>query len=187
LGHEDRVSKQAAEERYRSLRRKAFRAAEEMFVDARAARPEELTLSEIPPLSLHSAVLGWANDPARRVNWYWIGMLARYRRNYPSRFELAVFAGGEICALALGRPSATRSHCSLEFVETSPRPTHALKHRVLNTVFTALELYCVAIRAAEMRLVEPLPDLIPVYTTRHGFSVAQGQNRRPYCWREVQL
>lgn len=181
------MSKQAAEERYRMLRRKAFSAAGVLLADAKAVRPEELTLSEIPTISLHLAVLGWANDPARRVNWDWIGMLARYRRNYPSRFELAVLAEGDVCALALGKPSATRSHCALEFVEASPAPTHALKHRVLNIVFTALEHYCVAIGAAEMRIVEPLPDLIPVYTARHGFGVAQDQNRRPYCWREVPL
>ena len=155
------MSRRAAEERYRQRRHRAFAEAELRLLDARVAQPDELVLSDIPLLGLIVTTSTWASDPRRRVGWDWRQLHLQYQRNYPDRFELAVVSGNQLCAFALGRPSESRGHCCLDYIEGSPDPAHPLKGRVLPVVFTALERLSAAIGATEMRIMEPLPELIP--------------------------
>lgn len=144
----------------------------------------DIELGEFTLFGLPLTALTWEADPRRRVNWPWIDMREWFRRD-PARFELEIHCAGRICALALGRPSASRSNCSLHYVEASPDPTHPLRGKVLAVVLTALEQYCAAIGASEMRVVQPLAALIPLYVGRYGFTLADTTTPSPYCWREV--
>jgi hypothetical protein len=178
------MSRGAAEERYRQRRRTAFAEATRRLSDAGVAPYDELRLIEIDLTVIHSAMLvEWGSG--RRVRWNWQELHARFKRNYPDRFELAVLCGNHICAFALGRPSKARTHCSLDYVEASPDQSHPLKGRVLPVVLTALERYCVAIGAHEMRIPEPLPGLIPLYEDKYAFSVVKDPGGHPYWRREV--
>jgi hypothetical protein len=179
------MSRQAAEERYRQLRRLAFADATRLLTEVAIAVPGQLELREVALPALLDSLAKWESYPRRPVAWDWRKLLLHYRQNHSARFDLAVFANGLLSAIALGKPSKTRAHCALDFVEASPDPCHALKGRVLPVVLTALERYCVAIGAPEMRLTEPLPALIGLYTGKYGFTVAMGPGGRPYCSREV--
>ena len=143
-----------------------------------------MELREISLLGVRAVTIAWESDRRRRVHWPWPDLRDRFYRD-PARFDLEIRCRGQICAFALGRPSNSRSHCSLYFVEGSPDPAHPLCKKVLPVVLTALERYCVAIGAAEMRIVDPLPPLIPLYVGRYGFALADAPKHAPYCAREV--
>ena len=147
---------------------------------------EDVELSEITLLGAHAAMAAWQDDPRRRVHWSWADLRAGFRHD-PARFDLELRAKGTICAFALGRPSASRSCCALNYIEASPDAAHPLRGQVLGVVITALERYCIAIGAQTMRLVEPLPVLVPIYCDRYGFRLVELRGQVPYCEREVAL
>lgn len=179
------MSRQAAEERYRQRRRAACEAAERLLAEAAGFQDRAVGLREFDGLAVHAAFIsGWKNHPTRKVSWPW-DRLIWDRPKEPSRFELAVWADERLCGLALGRTSPSRSHCSLHFVEGAPDALHPLKGRVLAAVLTALDQYCLAIGAREMRVVEPFEALLPLYGQHFDFALVKPAGQSPYLRREV--
>ncbi len=171
-------SRFAAEGRYRELRRVAFRAAE---TDLLAAGIEA---------NLHGidaeALGAFANWSDRRVSWPWQDMAAEWRRDVPERFELAVWRDGILCGLALGRPSRGPSHIALYYVEGNTDPAHPLRRKLVSATLAALRAYAIALGKAELRLVDPLPALIPVYCSPAlGFELVTPRKEAPYCGRSL--
>jgi hypothetical protein len=182
------MSRQAAEERYRQKRHQAFRESERVLAGLPEFEGMDVRLCEIDLLLLQAVMVsGWQNHAQRAVQWDWLKLCLWFRRNHPSRFDLMILCQGQLCALALGKLSASKSYCSVAYVEGAPGQTHQLKGKVLAIVLSALQHYCGAVGAPEMRLEQPLPQLIGLYTRRYGFTLVTPPKQPHYCKREVKL
>ncbi len=61
---------------------------------------------------------------------------------------------------------------------------HPLKGQVIPAALTALLTYATVLGRGEMRLVEPLALLVPIYEAC-GFLLVEARGERPYCVRRV--
>jgi len=168
----------SAEARYRELRRAALQDA----MATLAAAGINVELRPIGAAAL-AAVERW-ND--RRVGWPWHLMIPDWRRNYPGRFELAIWQGDVLCALALGRPAPKAPHLSLYYIERNPDAANPLRGKVTGAVIDALAAYAIALGKTELRLIDPLPALIPRYCSPpFGFRLVAPAVGGPYCSRSI--
>jgi hypothetical protein len=173
------ASRQATEARYAGYRATSFRKAEELL---RPVAPVPLSLRPLTPEALAAFDTGWRGSPERRYPWPWPEMAGDYRRNEPDRFEVAVWSGEALCGLCLGKLRA--GYCGGDYLEGSPLPTHPLKGFVLPTVLTALTAYAVALRRKHIRLINPLPEMVPRYEIL-GFVLVRPRGEAPYCSKVV--
>jgi len=172
------AGRSAAEARYREMRRLAFQRAQEELAGAGIG----VDLRQIDAAALE-AFRAW---PPRRVAWPWPDLAADWRKGHPDRFELAVWSGGTLCALAMGRPSPKAAHMSLHYLEASPERGRPLRRQVALVVFTALDIYATAPGKHELRLVDPLPAVIPFYCSpKMGFELVRPHREAPYCRRSI--
>jgi len=122
----------------------------------------------------------------RRVAWPWHVMAPAWRRNYPGRFEVAVWQGDVLCGLGLGRPAPTAAHLSLHYIERDPDPANPLRGDFAAIVVTALRSYGVVLDKTEMRLIDPLPALVQFYCSPPlGFHLVTPVGEHPYCSRSI--
>ena len=124
----------AAEARYSGLRLAALVWAAELFEPAVA--PVPVRFAAITGATLGTWREQWARHPARPVAWPWNAMVADYRHHHPSRFDLAVWSGDALSALAIGRTGS--AYCSIEYLEGPPMVGHPLKGQVIPAALTAL-------------------------------------------------
>lgn len=166
----------AAEARYSGLRLAALVRAAELFEPAVA--PALVRFAAITAATLNAWREQWARHPAWSVAWPWDVMVADYRHQHPSRFDLAVWSGNALSELAIERTGS--SYCSIEYLEGSPVVGHSHKGQVIPAALTALLGYATVLGKAEMRLMEPLAPLVPVYEAC-GFLLVEPRGERPYC------
>lgn len=62
----------------------------------------------------------------RLYQWSWFDLKRKFR-NVPARFELSIGVHGNVCGLAIGKPSRGRRHLSVYFLEGNPDKQHPLK------------------------------------------------------------
>lgn len=173
-------SRRAVEARYLDIRHAALKKAEELAQPAFA--PIQVGLTAIGPAAMDAFRTHWADHAMRRFPWPWMDMLADTRRDDPTRFEVAVWGGRTLCGLALGR---TRSmYAGVEYLEGCPAPHHPLKGSVAVIVIGAAMVYATALGKPQLRLIHPLPDMVPRYRML-GFELAAPKGEAPYCWRRV--
>jgi len=171
-------SRPSAEAKYRALRHAAWQ-------DAAAALASAGITAELRPIDVAAlaAVACWRD---RRVDWPWHLMIPDWRRNYPGRFEVGIWHGGVLCALAIGRPAPKASHLSLYYVERNPDPANPLRGKVTGAVIDALAAYAIVLGKTELRLVDPLPALVPRYCSPpFGFRLVTPASGGPYCSRSI--
>ncbi len=170
-------TRSSAQTRYRTLRQMSFQEAMAQL----AASGIEADLRPIDAAAL-AACGEWHN---RRVTWPWAERASDWRRGHPERFEVALWSGDVLCGLALGRPSKGPSHLALYYVE-GRSPDHPLQGKVTAVVLTALQAYAIALGKKELRLVDPLPDVIPFYCSPAlGFQLVTPGREAPYCRRSI--
>lgn len=170
----------ATEARYSGYRAVALARADALF--APSISPTPVRFGTITALALDAWHAQWAAHPARQVAWPWEVMAPDQRRRLPTRFELALWSGDVLCGLAIGRVGS--SYCSVEYLEGSPVAGHPLRGQVIPAALTALLAYAKVLGKAEMRLVEPLDELVPLYEAR-GFLLVVPKGERRYCVRIV--
>lgn len=173
-------NRDATESRYGGYRSAALARAEALFAPSIAPTP--VRFGTITAAALDAWHLQWARHPARQVAWPWNVMVPDHRRRHPTRFESAVWSGDALCGLAIGRAGV--NYCSLEYLEGSPISDHPLRRQVIPAALTALLAYTTVLGRSEMRLVEPLDALVPVYEAR-GFVLVEPPGERRYCVRIV--
>jgi hypothetical protein len=91
---------------------------------------------------------------------------------------VAVWSGDELCGLAIGK--TRQQFCRVDYLEGSPSPTHSLKGYVTVIVSGAAVAYATALGRTEVRLTDPLPEVIPHYQAL-GFVLAHMPGGTPYC------
>lgn len=124
--------------------------------------------------------LDWEN---RMYLWSWFDLKRKFR-NIPARFELSIGVHGEICGLAIGKPSRGRRHLSVYFLEGNPDKQHPLKGSVLPIVLEASSLYANALGCSYLRLIQPVDGLHARYR-RWGFEFGKDSNGRIYCEQQL--
>ncbi len=174
------ASRLAAEARHAGHRATALRKAEELFRPVVAPSPIRFRAITLETFAACDAE--WRDCPERRYPWPWHEMAGDYRRNEPTRFEVAVWGGEVLCGLAIGWQRT--KFCSVDYIEGSPLPVHPLRGNVLSAVLTALTAYAVVLGRQEIRLIDPLPELVPRYEYL-GFALATPRGEPRDCWKEL--
>jgi hypothetical protein len=109
-------------------------------------------------------------------------MAAHYRRSEPSRFELALWSDETLCGLAVGK--VRLGYCGVNFLEGSPIPGHPLKGLVIPAVLTCLTAYAKALGKREIRIFDPLPEMMSRYEAL-GFVLATLKDKSRYVGKVV--
>jgi len=169
-------SRGAAEARYRDIRLAALKTAEDI-ASAQLA-PRRLHLDIIAAVALEAYRNQWEGHPRRRYPWPWAEIVEHARMNEPERFETAVWSGHTLCGLAIG--GTRKQFCRVDYLEGSPVPDHPLRGSVTVIVLGAVVAYAAALGRAEVRLVNPLPAVLPHYEAL-GFTLASPKGEAPYC------
>lgn len=102
-------------------------------------------------------------------------------QNTIGRFEAALWSGTHLCGLAVGKPSHGPSHVAVLLLEGCPNPGHPLRGLVLQGLLIAAEEYARALAKREVRVIKPLPGVLPLYQAL-GYAIAPEGSRPPYCY-----
>jgi len=119
--------------------------------------------------------------------WNW-PEIVRSRWKRPSAFRLAIWSGSTLCGLAIGHPSKTspagrRQTMSVNLIEGAPF-VHPLRGFIKLLAVTYATEYGRLLGSTRVRLIEPLPSVIPSYT-KLGFSIIIKGHQPLYCEREI--
>lgn len=138
-----------------------------------------LILSNITPAALDAFRQTWKVDERHEASchWDWSELVAQ-RNADPRQFQLAVWnqrdssCGSikDLHALAIGRTSSTGHAVRIEYIEAYPATDHPFRGSVWPIAEMALMFYGFLINAACMKVVNPLPTLVPHYRSR-GFEI----------------
>jgi hypothetical protein len=121
--------------------------------------------------------------------WDWF-----YKRNYfykkysaRLRFEVAIWNDNELCGLSLGRVTRDDHNNSIHYAEGSPRAGHPLTGNILDIILLTGTEYARLLGKKNIRLVEPVENLIKVYEKRYKFKCLKkkGLFGSHYCEKEV--
>lgn len=128
----------------------------------------------------------WAprvHDPAQPGGWDWVQIAEVYAR-YPDAFQVAIWSDSALCGLSVGRPSRGHHYLAVDFLEGSPVRNRPLRGQVLPLVVAAASAYARILGATSLRLVNPLPGVIPLYE-QLGFTLVWGRGSGQYCERRI--
>jgi hypothetical protein len=168
-----------AEARYREIRHLSHQKAVSLLsFDAR------VDMRDIDRSALESFALSWALHSGRLVTWPWNGIAADYRRKFLERFEAAIWSGDQLCGLAIGKPSNARNVMALHFLEGNPNVGHPLKGMVHVAALEAVLAYAIALQTRHLRLIDPLPAVVPLYA-KFGFRLVAPRTGSAYCEMEI--
>jgi hypothetical protein len=168
-----------AQERYARIRRSACDAVQHLIA-MQWSLPAAVQLADIDGYALETRRRTWTFPHwSGSGGWNWDALVRPVLRR-PSGFPLAVWSGDQLLGLAIGRASKRRASgrhhtLSIHYVETHPDPFHPLRSHILSIVFEAAEQYGDALGAERLRLVAPIPALMPLYLgTRFGIAGRYG-------------
>jgi hypothetical protein len=162
----------AAEAKYQSAVRRAMREAQSV-VSAFASAD----LTSIDATALRQRAT-WAGQ-----DWDWTVELGRFASD-PRRLSLAIWSGSVLCGLATGKVAKSGKHVSITLMEGNPDEAHPLKGLIAKIVMLFGLALCVELGAAELRFVNPLDALVPLYEG-YGFSLEASSGGVPYMAKKV--
>ncbi|MER2265640.1 hypothetical protein [Methylobacterium oxalidis] len=173
-GHERRY------EGYRQAAREAT--ADTLYKLARAGPAPRallfgLRLTAIDDATLAAWELQWSESrfPWRRI----VGQARPYIR----RFEIAIWVGGDLLGLCVGRASRGPDNVTLHYVERR-RGSNGLKGSVAEIATDAAETYAVIIGRRQLKLKDPVEGAVPLYRAL-GFELAGSYRGSTYFRRSV--
>ena len=162
-----------AEARNQSAARRALREAQDAVIEYWAAG--NLTSIDATALRQRESWNGQA--------WDWQEALNEISKD-PRRFSLAIWQGDTLCGLALGKVGRSGKHVSVALMEGNPDEKHPLKGNVIKIVMAFGIALCREHGARELRFVNPLPAVIPLYEA-YGFALEKTQLGMQYMCKEV--
>jgi hypothetical protein len=100
-----------------------------------------------------------------------------------------VWSGADLCGLGVGRLSkrrlsGVRHTVSVHYIESAHARDHPLRYLIAPLVIAAAEAYASLLGCTRIRLIEPLPGIIPMYEDL-GFAVAWKAGQPVYCERRI--
>ena len=167
-------------EKYNDLRNKVYAEI------PKAINMPGVRLTPINSLAI-SAYLQWPNNDRLPPNggWDWSSWVKHYRKKHPKRFEAAVWFGGHLCGLLLGRMSGKNIHVRLEVLEGSTDASHPLKGRVAYIALSAIEMFGYALGAKESRIIDPVHGAINSYKKLGYNFLPSTKNHPSYLAKEL--
>ncbi|HEY0015967.1 MAG TPA: hypothetical protein VGC13_06595 [Longimicrobium sp.] len=178
-----------AQQRYARIRQHAYALArDDAFATGRVDAP--LRLADCDPYTLSVWKTTWAGPhPSGWGGWDWEPLLRRAWK-HPSAFHLAIWSDRILCGLAVGRvsdrdPAGLRHAVSIDFIESAHDPHHPLHGNIAVLATSAADAYGHALGARWLRLIQPLPGVVTLYTNL-GFDVVREGDRVLYCERRIE-
>lgn len=157
---------QDAERRYNEIRKTALR-----VIASQVSQGLSLSFKLIDESALKASKL-WALSSDRLVDWDWVNGYGSFKFRYPKRFELALWHKNELVSLSLGRPTYAGTSLRLDVIEKNPDENEL---KVFPAVIAAMAVYATALSASEIRVMNPINDIVKNYYTKEGFTfVAKG-------------
>jgi hypothetical protein len=121
----------------------------------------------------------WAPSGQRLYpHWDWRG-LHQGAVNRPCRFEVAISQGELPLAVAIGKPSKGFDFLGIPRLEGCPI-ANPLKGFAAEAIFEIAAAYGIALELPELRLLDPVADLLDFYRGL-GFVVDQDKQGKLYC------
>jgi hypothetical protein len=174
--------------RYARMRRAAYALAREDAIQ-RCITARPFRLSDIDHATLSAWRRTWAEPhPSGEGGWDW-AVLTEPAHVDPAALSVALWSGGTLCGLALARASHRRSSghrgaIKIYYLEGNPDPLHPLKGVVAALLVNAAEAYGRSLGASKVRLVDPLPGALRLYSDL-GFTVVRTHSGALYCEKEI--
>jgi hypothetical protein len=178
-----------AQQHYARIRRVAYLAARDQVL-ASVHVGTAVRLAECDPHALSIWKATWTEPhPSGWGGWDWEPLLRRAWRN-PDAFHLAIWSDRRLCGLAVGRASGRdrngkRTALAVDYIEGAHDPHHPLRGMIVLLATSAAEAYGRAIGARSLRLMQPLPHILHLYT-RLGFSVVREMDKVLFCERRIE-
>ncbi|MNM26802.1 hypothetical protein D3C81_372720 [compost metagenome] len=153
------ASMKEAETRYSSIRQESYQLAEELF----KLQFEDVAVTGITYQTADIAD-GWAHlpDDEFSIGWRWRDKLRLFRKR-PRRVEVALWEGGELCGLALGKVTKGRLFATIHYLQGSPRSSSGLRGQVGRMVTDYLRIYATLCECKNIVIDSPIPELIEYY------------------------
>ena len=148
----------------------------------------------VPGLTIHGFSAGvfndiqkqWVGHEDRILQWDWWHWHKGFGDS-PHRFEIAIRLDGLLVGMVLGvfRPADGDAGARLEIWYLEGKPgEHNLKGSMLGIILELSYYYAQVKDATELRIVDPLPEVMPLYEAFGFQAVAQGGSV-VYCFRTV--
>jgi hypothetical protein len=151
---------------------------ENIFVGDLAPLAEGLELGPIDGDALaayEATAASWEFD--------WIEWHVHFFRNDPDRFDVAIWQGGELCGLAVGRPSTGNDNVTIHVLERR-RDCLRLKGWIAQIATDVAEAYAKILGKQWVKLKDPVREVIPTYE-RLRFELAENIKSTKYYRRRV--
>lgn len=152
--------------KYKDLRGAVALKVVQDFVEIYPEHEGFIKLTDIDGKALNYLDRDWVQhpDPTRSVGTpdEWRTTLDKYRQNYSSRIELAIWHGEKLCALVLGKPSRGKLILKINFLEGNhdESPIDGLRLR-LATIYA--EYFAAALEIQWVGIQSPYEGAIHLY------------------------
>jgi hypothetical protein len=177
-----------AQERYARIRRSVYDSVEQDLASMSSV-PVPVRLADIDAHTLEVQRVTWiARHWSGFGGWNWEALVTRVWRR-PSGLPLALWSGERLAGLVVAhaskrRQSGARHTLSLRCVEASPDSAHPLRRFVFPLALFVSERYGESLGAERLRLLDPVPDMLPRYL-KLGFTIAGRNGHRLYLERRI--
>lgn len=120
--------------------------------------------------------------------WNWAELRRKYYHKLFSyspqrRIDLAIWCDDQLSGLVLGQVSKSKEYVTIDYIESLPVETHRLKGHILDIALFTTEQYATILNIRELRLIDPVENLIPYYQAE-GFELVTAE-KKPYCFRKI--
>lgn len=149
----------------------------------------DISLSRIANVSIRlgpldeAAIQNWHGTWAKQSKFPWDRLWSDFRP-YIDRFEVAIWADGQVCGLALGRPSGGNQNVTIHFIERNMGANNPFGGLVIRTVVDVATFYARALGKEWVKIKDPVPGAIRAYL-EVGFVQAAKIGRIEYLERKA--
>lgn len=167
---------------YPEIRRGAFQQTRELVEQMMPG--VHVWLGDIDRQALHAWSATWAGvHPSGYGAFRWDRIAARYCR-HPRNFQAALWADGNLCALAVGTLRRDHSRLSLDYLARKQNAPNPLAGEVTGIVTAAAVYYCAALAVPLVEVSNPAPGLEEWYRAA-GFTLAYNRGSKRYLARNL--
>jgi len=157
---------------------------------------KNVKLERIQPATIQIWTQEWSGINQRKKpdgNFDWAKLRdIYYHKKFPysdqRRIDIAIWEEKHLCGLAVGGISKEKTYISIDYIEGSPAQ-HPLKGLVLNIMLAIVEEYARILEIPELRLSDPVDDLIKYYESQYGFQTIEMDVSHPkkgrYCTKKI--